>query len=118
MGGRPSRASTRCRFSESRARVNAFCSCRIFSTFSIAAGDSYNDTAMLAEANVGLLIHAPENVKKLTTVAANSGLQAGLGQVLEAKFSKMHPPAQPAADRNSRPMCPPRSRHPIRSRPA
>ena len=30
----------------------------------IAAGDSYNDTAMLKEANVGFLIHAPENVKK------------------------------------------------------
>jgi len=30
----------------------------------IAAGDSYNDTGMLAEANVGFLIHAPENVKR------------------------------------------------------
>ena len=30
----------------------------------ISAGDSYNDTAMLKEANVGFLIHAPENVKK------------------------------------------------------
>jgi phosphoserine/homoserine phosphotransferase len=30
----------------------------------VSAGDSYNDTAMLAEANVGFLIHAPENVKK------------------------------------------------------
>ncbi|HEY3932395.1 MAG TPA: bifunctional phosphoserine phosphatase/homoserine phosphotransferase ThrH [Verrucomicrobiae bacterium] len=30
----------------------------------ISAGDSYNDTAMLAEANIGFLIHAPENVKK------------------------------------------------------
>jgi phosphoserine/homoserine phosphotransferase len=30
----------------------------------ISAGDSYNDTAMLAEANVGFLIHAPENVKE------------------------------------------------------
>ena len=29
----------------------------------IAAGDSYNDTAMLIEANVGFLFHAPENVK-------------------------------------------------------
>src|SRR5437867_9941626 len=29
----------------------------------IAAGDSYNDTAMLTEANVGLLFRAPENVK-------------------------------------------------------
>jgi phosphoserine/homoserine phosphotransferase len=30
----------------------------------ISAGDSYNDTAMLGEAHVGFLIHAPENVKK------------------------------------------------------
>ncbi|HET7625232.1 MAG TPA: bifunctional phosphoserine phosphatase/homoserine phosphotransferase ThrH [Verrucomicrobiae bacterium] len=30
----------------------------------IAAGDSFNDTAMLAEAHVGFLFHAPENVKK------------------------------------------------------
>ena len=28
----------------------------------IAAGDSYNDTTMLAEANAGILFHAPENV--------------------------------------------------------
>ena len=28
----------------------------------IAAGDSYNDTTMLAEADVGFLIHAPDNV--------------------------------------------------------
>lgn len=30
----------------------------------ISAGDSFNDTAMLIEANVGFLIHAPENVKQ------------------------------------------------------
>ena len=30
----------------------------------ISAGDSYNDTAMLLEAHVGFLIHAPENVKR------------------------------------------------------
>ncbi len=30
----------------------------------ISAGDSYNDTAMLGEANIGFLIHAPENVKR------------------------------------------------------
>jgi phosphoserine/homoserine phosphotransferase len=28
----------------------------------IAAGDSYNDTSMLGEAEVGILIHAPQNV--------------------------------------------------------
>ena len=30
----------------------------------ISAGDSFNDTAMLAEANAGFLFHAPENIKK------------------------------------------------------
>ena len=30
----------------------------------VAAGDSYNDTGMLAEAHTGFLIHAPENVKQ------------------------------------------------------
>jgi phosphoserine/homoserine phosphotransferase len=30
----------------------------------IAAGDSFNDTAMLLEANVGFLFRAPENVKR------------------------------------------------------
>ncbi|HRE02596.1 MAG TPA: bifunctional phosphoserine phosphatase/homoserine phosphotransferase ThrH, partial [Ilumatobacteraceae bacterium] len=28
----------------------------------VAAGDSYNDTAMLAEADAGFLFHAPANV--------------------------------------------------------
>ena len=30
----------------------------------ISAGDSFNDTAMLLEANVGFLFHAPDNVKQ------------------------------------------------------
>ncbi len=30
----------------------------------IAGGDSYNDTAMLGEANVGILFRAPDNVKR------------------------------------------------------
>lgn len=30
----------------------------------ISAGDSYNDTTMLAEADVGFLFHAPDNVKR------------------------------------------------------
>ncbi|MBI3879315.1 MAG: bifunctional phosphoserine phosphatase/homoserine phosphotransferase ThrH [Verrucomicrobia bacterium] len=32
--------------------------------FVISAGDSYNDTSMLLEANVGFLLHAPDNVKR------------------------------------------------------
>jgi phosphoserine/homoserine phosphotransferase len=30
----------------------------------ISAGDSFNDTAMLTEAHVGLLFRAPDNVKR------------------------------------------------------
>ena len=30
----------------------------------ISAGDSFNDTAMLGEANVGFLFHAPDNIRK------------------------------------------------------
>ena len=30
----------------------------------ISAGDSFNDTAMLAEADIGFLFHAPDNIKK------------------------------------------------------
>ncbi len=37
---------------------------RSLNYYVVSAGDSYNDTAMLSEANVGFLIHAPENVKK------------------------------------------------------
>jgi phosphoserine/homoserine phosphotransferase len=32
--------------------------------FVVAAGDSFNDTAMLIEANVGFLFHAPEHIRK------------------------------------------------------
>jgi phosphoserine / homoserine phosphotransferase len=32
--------------------------------FVLSAGDSFNDTTMLAEANVGFLFHAPDNIKQ------------------------------------------------------
>jgi phosphoserine/homoserine phosphotransferase len=32
--------------------------------FLVAAGDSFNDTAMLAEAHAGFLFHSPEHIKK------------------------------------------------------
>lgn len=37
---------------------------RLLNYHVIAAGDSFNDTAMLAEANVGFLFRAPDNVKQ------------------------------------------------------
>lgn len=52
----------------------------------IAAGDSYNDTGMLAEAHAGFLIHAPENVKQqfphFKPVESHAALLANIKQVL------------------------------------
>lgn len=44
---------------QKREAVKAF---RNMNYFVISAGDSYNDTTMLCEADVGYLIHAPQNV--------------------------------------------------------
>jgi len=52
----------------------------------VSAGDSYNDTAMLLEANVGFLIHAPENVKRefsqLKAVESHADLLALIKKVI------------------------------------
>jgi phosphoserine/homoserine phosphotransferase len=45
---------------QKRKAVAAF---KALNYYVVAAGDSYNDTGMLGEANVGFLIHAPEKVK-------------------------------------------------------
>jgi phosphoserine / homoserine phosphotransferase len=45
-------------------KQKAVAALKLLNYFVIAAGDSFNDTAMLAEANVGFLFHAPENIKK------------------------------------------------------
>jgi phosphoserine / homoserine phosphotransferase len=45
---------------QKRATVKAF---KALNFRVIAAGDSYNDTAMLAEADAGFLVHAPVNIK-------------------------------------------------------
>lgn len=45
---------------QKREAVKAF---RNMNYHVISAGDSYNDTTMLMEANAGFLIHAPQNVK-------------------------------------------------------
>lgn len=46
---------------QKREAVKAF---RSMNYFVVSAGDSYNDTTMLCEADVGFLIHAPDNVKR------------------------------------------------------
>jgi len=55
--------------------------------FVIAAGDSYNDTTMLCEADVGFLIHAPDNVKRefpqFKAVESQADLLLEIKRVLE-----------------------------------
>jgi phosphoserine/homoserine phosphotransferase len=45
-------------------KAKAVAALKLLNYHVIAAGDSFNDTAMLAEANVGLLIHAPAGVRR------------------------------------------------------
>lgn len=45
-------------------KQKAVAALKILNYRTVAAGDSYNDTAMLAEADVGLLFRAPANVKQ------------------------------------------------------
>jgi phosphoserine/homoserine phosphotransferase len=45
-------------------KQKAVAALKLLNYYVISAGDSFNDTAMLSEANVGFLFHAPENIKK------------------------------------------------------
>jgi phosphoserine / homoserine phosphotransferase len=45
-------------------KKSAVTSLKSLNYFVIAAGDSFNDTAMLMEANTGFFFHAPEHIKK------------------------------------------------------
>jgi phosphoserine/homoserine phosphotransferase len=45
-------------------KQRAVAALKLLNYFVIAAGDSFNDTAMLAEANLGFLFRAPDNIKK------------------------------------------------------
>ena len=45
-------------------KAKAVAALKLLNYHVISAGDSFNDTAMLAEANVGLLIHAPVGVRR------------------------------------------------------
>jgi phosphoserine/homoserine phosphotransferase len=57
----------------------------------VAAGDSYNDTAMLAAAHTGFLFHAPENVKaqfpQFTALDDYEDLLAAIRVAIEAPTS-------------------------------
>jgi len=48
----------------SEQKQKAVAALKLLNYHVIAAGDSFNDTAMLKEAHVGFLFRAPENVKK------------------------------------------------------
>jgi phosphoserine/homoserine phosphotransferase len=48
----------------SEQKQKAVAALKLLNYHVIAAGDSFNDTAMLTEANVGILFRAPDNVKK------------------------------------------------------
>ena len=58
---RPGHRSTGVRRQQKQRAVAAF---KLLNYHVIAAGDSFNDTAMLSEAHVGFLFRAPENVKQ------------------------------------------------------
>jgi phosphoserine/homoserine phosphotransferase len=49
---------------QEQPKRSAVTALRSLNYFVIAAGDSFNDTAMLTEANVGFLFHAPDPIKK------------------------------------------------------
>jgi len=53
----------------------------------VSAGDSFNDTAMLAEADIGFLIHAPENVKKQFPQFKPVESHAGLLKLIKAAIA-------------------------------
>jgi len=57
----------------------------------ISAGDSYNDTAMLLEANVGFLIHAPDNVKReysqLKSVESHAELFKQINEAMSSQLT-------------------------------
>ena len=58
----------------------------------LAAGDSYNDTTMLSEADVGFLIHAPQNViEEFPQFQAVESLEALKGAFLEASDRRLDP---------------------------
>ncbi len=48
----------------SEQKQKAVAALKLLNYHVISAGDSFNDTAMLIEANVGFLFHAPDNIKK------------------------------------------------------
>jgi phosphoserine/homoserine phosphotransferase len=61
----------------------------------IAAGDSFNDTAMLMEADVGFLFHAPDNVKRQFPQFKAVDAYADLMHLIqEAREAALHRPGR------------------------
>jgi phosphoserine/homoserine phosphotransferase len=74
---------------QKREAVAAF---RKMNYYVVSAGDSYNDTTMLCEADVGFLIHSPQNVKdefpQFTAVESLADLLAEIKNALDDSIPK------------------------------
>jgi len=57
----------------------------------VAAGDSYNDTAMLAEAHAGILFHPPENVVREFPQFPVTMNYAEMRAQIDAAFARLNP---------------------------
>jgi phosphoserine / homoserine phosphotransferase len=69
-------------------KQKAVAALKLLNYFVIAAGDSFNDTAMLGEADIGFLFHAPENIKRqfpqFRAVESYVDLLASIRRAMEA----------------------------------
>ena len=69
-------------------KQKAVAALKLLNYFVIAAGDSFNDTAMLGEADIGFLFHAPENIKRqfpqFRAVESYADLLASIRTAMEA----------------------------------
>jgi phosphoserine/homoserine phosphotransferase len=59
----------------------------------VAAGDSYNDTAMLGEADRGILFHPPENVIRDFPQFTVTTTYAELRRAIDEAFAELYRPA-------------------------
>ena len=77
---------------QKRHAVDAF---RALNYRVVAAGDSYNDAAMLAAADAGLWFRAPDSIRRQFPQFPACDSYGELLTAIEAAFSEAAPPARP-----------------------